>query len=344
MSLSGPYRPTSLVYLPQLHFCLRCRNAFTRHDDFEPRRKRVPKAAARRSERAFDHRAELVVGRSARCVAAMSPRCATASMMRGQIGSVTPSSPSASHAGAGGDQPADVSRPSASTKHARSRWRARLHDAHEVRQHDRVGLRVRRPADAHDRLADGVVDGEAGLPDGIAGEQRSQRERRRGPARSAPSPSAISSRRPQRRQLGDRVGERRVERLDRVRERVHRARRQVRHRLRRPSAPGRRSRARAARAGTRRRPPACGGRASSRRRRAWSGPPPPRRPSAPPIAFAASITRPPPSATSGRPSTRVAHGRRRLRHPPAGTSSTTSRSLDQRRRRALPRARVVSSA
>ena len=332
--------PTSLVYLPHCNFSLRCTKRLTQLTDFQPCRKRVPKRAIQ-SARSITARTSSSV-RAPGVFAAMSPRWATPSMIRGRSASVTPSSPRRVHAWRAAASALDVCR-RAPRRGGRSPRRARLHEPHEVRQHHRVRLRVRRAGNAHDRLADGVVDGEAGDAAGVAGQQRAERERRCG--RGSPGVEALGDqlRRAQRRLLGDRVRQRRVERLDRVRERVHRARGEVGHRLgghqRRVGDHERR----AARAATRRRRPACGGRASSRRPTASSGS---RRTAARPrraIAFAASITRPPPSATSGRPPTPSRTAAAASGTGPAGTSQHDRRRPRERRRRG-GRAPVVSSA
>ena len=215
---------------------------------------------------------------------------------------------------------------------------------HEVRQHHGVRLRVRRAAHAHDRLAHGVVHGEAGQPDRVA---RQQRRRARAPRGRAPRlgealgdqlprPAAPPSRRP---------GSRAACRAPRPRARARSSRsRPGRASAARPSAPesaitsaGRTSLNASTPAGIRWKgvisaPESVVGIAATRR------------PSAPPIALAASITRPPPSATSGRPSTPLPHGGRCFRHrPPAARRSTTS-APSTSAGASCARARVVSSA
>ena len=100
-----------------------------------------------------------------------------------------------------------------------------------VRQHHRVRLRVRRAEDAHRRLADGVVHGEAGAAHRVAGEDRGQRQVG-APRLVVAEPGLEQLDRAQRRHRGHRAPHRAVERLDRVRERVHRAGGEVGHRLR----------------------------------------------------------------------------------------------------------------
>ena len=169
-------------------------------------------------------------------------------------------------------------RPRGRTVRARAGARPAI-SAARVRQHHRVGLRVRGARGADDGLADRMVDGDPGA------------ERRR--SRPAAAPRATSSRPAgraepggdelrgaQRGQLGHRVGQRRVEGLHRRgRGRSSRSppagpRREAISAGSATTSAGRTSRAPQSR-------PACDGRGSSRRRTGWSGrrrsgPPPPR--------------------------------------------------------------------
>ena len=149
--------------------------------------------------------------------------------------------------------------PSAAPSRSIASRRARLHEAHEVRQHHRVGLGVRRA-----RTSARSSGRRRGAPRSRRRRWRSRPAARRAPAPGgrAPrraSPSAISSAARSAAMLGDRVGQRRVERLDRVRERVHRARGELRHRLRGHQAGVGDHERRAHEPRTRRRRPACGG-------------------------------------------------------------------------------------
>ena len=127
-----------------------------------------------------------------------------------------------------------------------------------MRQHHRVRLRVRRAGHPHDRLADGVVHGEAGEPDGVAGQHRAERQRR-AVRRLGAEAAGDQLGRPQRRHAR-RPGSPAACRAPRSRARARSSRsRRGPASAATPSAPGRRSRAPAAPAGTRRRRPACGG-------------------------------------------------------------------------------------
>ena len=109
--------------------------------------------------------------------------------------------------------------------------RARLHQPHRVREDHRVRGRVGHPGDADGGLGDDVVHPVARDAHRVAGEEGA--ERQLGAVRVVRGESARDQLRcAQRREVCNGVAELDVERLDRVRERVHRARRERRHRLR----------------------------------------------------------------------------------------------------------------
>ena len=97
-----------------------------------------------------------------------------------------------------------------------------------MRKHHGVGWGMRAPGDAHDRLAHGVMHGEAGRAGRVARQDRTEPKC----AGADREPESDLRDRAQRRILGDRVRKRCVERFDRMCERVDRAGRESRHRLR----------------------------------------------------------------------------------------------------------------
>ena len=116
--------------------------------------------------------------------------------------------------------------------------RAAAHRLHRHRQHRRVGLGVRRFADPDHRLAEHVMQRQPGRSSASAQSSapRASSPRSRSP-RAGSSASAIS--RPlAARPCGKPVGQRRVERVGAVRERVHRGRPQLGPRARSSSPSG----------------------------------------------------------------------------------------------------------
>ena len=197
-----------------------------------------------------------------------------------------------------------------------------------ARQHRRVGLRVRDPQHAHERLADDVVEREQRRVERVGAEDRAERELRR-VALGAVGVERLGDQRraAQRRHRRDRVGERRVERVGAVGERVHRARAQPllgqadhhrrvgEHDL--PGGPARR-RPRGPRAG--------GGCGSSRRPRASSAAPRPGRRGPRRSPSPTSITRPPPSATrSPSPTSSISRAATSLHRARAARGESTPR-------------------
>ena len=103
------------------------------------------------------------------------------------------------------------------------------HEGHRVGKDRRVGLRVRDPELAHQGLADHVVDREQRRVDRVAAEDRAERQGRAVAVVGALVQGlADQLRAAQRGHPRHRVGERRVERVGAVRERVHRAPAQLR--------------------------------------------------------------------------------------------------------------------
>ena len=181
--------------------------------------------------------------------------------------------------------------------------------ADRVREHRRVRRAVADARRARTSVwASTWCSAEAGRVDHVAGEQRAERERvavglvaRPARARAAARPRARRASRP-----GWRCTVHGA--LDRVAERVERARGELAHAAATRRARGRRRRPRAARAAwTRRRRARAGGRGSSRRPTAWSGPP----------------SRAPPSAA-----------RERLRHVDHAPAAERDQAVAAARRRA----------
>ena len=213
--------------------------------------------------------------------------------------------------------------------------RALAHRLHRVRQQRGVGLGVRGPEHPDGRLPEHVVERDPGPVDRAA---RRAARRGRAPTRSRSSggwssASAISSAPRSAAAARALVGERRVQRLGAVRERVHRRGAELRPRARWSSPRGPRSPATAARPMPPRLP---GGQAVDRRSsappRAWSGSPPPRAPRTAAIPFAESITRPPPRATSRSEPTSSSIAAAASGTGPAGTRWTRSAASSELRR------------
>ena len=210
----------------------------------------------------------------------------------------------------------------------------RGHEPRAVRQHHRVRLRMRRPREAHQRLAHGVVDGDAGGSRCVSGEDRAESQvlgarriawsppprsgwRRAGrPARPPGSPSACRAPRSR--------GPARSSRWPPGSGPVARS-----------SAPDRPPRARGAQGARSQPPPGCGGRESSPLPRAWWAAPPRAARSRPRWPWPCPRTRPPPSATRDSSPVSPSRSAEISSTRPGGTWTTVRGAAAQRRHQVL---------